>query len=505
MTDETYGAPVPPDAIVPDAYGLPLAITRLGAHLVADPGFQRRYPAEVSALNGLDEPWVAAPTGYLLDNAGRIVASLRRHVPGPRLAAFLEHHPRGLDAQTTTLIALDVLTALSALHARGVGHRAVSAANVVIDGDGTCVLVDVGLTPRTGPDGLARTVATDLAWFADLVALCLAGRPVGRRRRQAPLQMGAWLPKTVPEPVRSLLRRALDPAGGAAAAAAAAVMLTDLGFEAVQQFDADWDVRARERLVTASGEAAGAGAAAAPARPPASHRRKLTRRRPARRVRRASVAFAVLGVAGVGVGAALMGGTGGSPRITQIMMDETPSSAPPLTPTTSAFASATGGRGAVTGSASPAQSAPPPSTSATPAMPSVRPQPSSPSISRAPEATTVTRLTIIDFAYADAVPAQAVVVVKVHVSTTHRITLTLAFAGSDEAGVAGTITPTTVSYPLSGKRTYLVAYRIYGFAYCYADFWGVTVSTSPRAPAAQYAQLPSLPCLASDIKQGGGG
>ena len=51
-----------------------------------------------------------------------------------------------------TLIALDVLTALSALHARGIGHRAVSAANVVVDADGVCVLVDAGLAPRTGPD-----------------------------------------------------------------------------------------------------------------------------------------------------------------------------------------------------------------------------------------------------------------------------------------------------------------------------------------------------------------
>lgn len=503
MTDETDGAHVPPEAIVPDADGTLLAIRRLGTDLVADPGFQRRFPAEVSALNGLDEPWLAAPTSYLLDNAGRVVASLRRHVPGPRLAAFLEHHPRGLDAQTTTLIALDVLTALSALHARGVGHRAVSAGNVVIDTDGVCVLVDVGLTPRTGPDALDLTIATDLAWFADLVALCLAGRPLGRRRRQAPLLMGAWLPKTVPEPVRSLLRRALDPARGAAGAAVAAAMLTDLSLAAVSQFDADWDVRARERLLSASRAAAANDTPVpAPVRAPASHRRKLTRHREVRRTHRASVAFAILGIgAAVGICAALAGGSGSAPRITQIMMYETPSSAPsphgppaaPAAPTASAT------------SAAPTKSASAPTTSpsTTPTTPSVSPQPSSPSTSRAPEATTVTTLTIVKFTYVDAVPAEAVVVIRVHVSNTHRITLSLTFAGSNESGVAGASSPTTVSYTLEGKRSYLVAYRIYGFAYCYADFWGVTAETSPQAPAAQYAQLPSILCWGPDIKPSG--
>ena len=498
MAGETDGAQVAPDAIVPDADGTLLAIRRLGAELVADPGFQRRFPAEVNALNGLDEPWLAAPTSYLLDTAGRVVASLRRHVPGPRLADFLDRHPRGVDAQTTTLIALDVLTALSALHARGVVHRAVSAANIVVDTDGVCVLVDVGLTPRTGPDALDATIATDLAWFADLVALCLAGRPLGRRRRQAPLLMGAWLPKTVPEPVRSLLRRALDPAGGAASAAVAAAMLTELSVAAVQQFDADWDVRARERLRSASWAAAAGDPVLEPVREPVSHRRKLAQHRVARRTHRVSVAFAVLGVgAAVGVCAALTASTGSAPRITQIMMYETPSSGSPSTP---------GFPAAPTASANPALSAPAPtpSPSVAPTTPSVSPQPSSPSTSRAPEVTTVTRLTLVKFAYEDGVPAEAVVIVRVHVSTTHRITLNLTFAGSNEPGVAGTSSPTTVSYALEGKRSYLVAYRIYGFAYCYTDFWGVTVSTSPHAPATQYAQLPSILCWGPDIKPSGG-
>ena len=118
--------------------------------------------------------------------------------------------------------------------------------------------------------------------------------------------------------------------------------------------------------------------------------------------------------------------------------------------------------------------------------------------------TTVTRLTIVKFAYADGVPAEAVVVVRVHVSTTRRITLNLTFAGSNESGVAGTSSPTTVSYTLEGKRSYLVAYRIYGFAYCYTDFWGVTVSTSPHAPTTQYAQLPSILCWGPDIKPSDG-
>jgi serine/threonine protein kinase len=554
VNDDTDGVFESPDAIVPDADGTLLAIRRLGAELLSDEVFQRRFPAEVNALRGIDEPWLAQPTSYLLDSAGRIVAALRRDVPGLRFSAFLEDHPRGLDAQTTTVIAIDVLAALSALHARGVGHGAVTAQNVIIDTDGTCVLVDVGLVPRTGSQTIESVVTTDLTWFADLVALSLAGRPVGRRRRQAPLLMGAWLPKTVPEPVRSLLRRTLDPARGAASAADAAVALADLSVAAVQLYDADWDVRARERLANASRAAMGTPSTAStaftattastaltastspaavpaiapsaveadaesdiratPARSPTRHRRKLARRCVSRRAGLASVAFGLLAVCvAIGLVLALTGGTGGPPAMTQVMTYMTPSasasarpsspsaSRPPTlpgtpTPSTTPTATATPTTSAgpnTSGNTSPSVPATSPS-SASAVGPSAGSQPPAPPPSTAPGETAVTQLSILEFSYAHLLPLEAVVVVKVRTSGTGPVTLTLTFAGSNRPGMPGSNFQLSVSDTLQGHRAYVVAYRVLDIDYCFTDFWGVDVTTSPPGPASAYAQLPTLPC-----------
>ncbi len=448
-----------------------------------------------------------------------------------------------------------MLAALSALHARGVGHGAVTAQNVIIDTDGTCVLVDVGLVPRTGSQTIESVVTTDLTWFADLVALSLAGRPVGRRRRQAPLLMGAWLPKTVPEPVRSLLRRTLDPARGAASAADAAVALADLSVAAVQLYDADWDVRARERLANASRAAMGTPSTpftattattaltastspaavpaiapsaveadaepdirATPARSPTRHRRKLARRCVSRRAGLASVAFGLLAVCvAIGLVLALTGGTGGPPAMTQVMTYMTPSasasarpsspsaSRPPTlpgtpTPSTTPTATATPTTSAgpnTSGNTSPSVPATSPS-SASAVGPSAGSQPPAPPPtsppSTAPGETAVTQLSILEFSYAHLLPLEAVVVVKVRTSGTGPVTLTLTFAGSNRPGMPGSNFQLSVSDTLQGHRAYVVAYRVLDIDYCFTDFWGVDVTTSPPGPASAYAQLPTLPC-----------
>jgi serine/threonine-protein kinase len=499
---------VSPDAIVSDADGTLLAIRRLRAELLNDPYFQRRFPVEVNALRDLDEPWLAAPTSYLLDGTGRVVAILRRHVPGIRLSSFLEHHPRGLDAQTTTVIAIDVLTALSALHARGVGHRAVTAENIVIDADGTCVLVDIGLVPRAAADSLESTVVNDLTWFADLVARCLAGRPVGRRRRQAPLIVGAWLPTTVPEPLRSLLRRTLDPARGAASTAVAATALADLSVSAVQLFDADWDIRARERLLNASCEDPGAEigvrAGAPVSGPPTSHRRTLDRRQLGRRLYRGSIAFGVLGAsAALGVSIALTSGSDGPPAMTQVMTYTTPTGSTPAAVSSSPRVTATAATASPTpagGPTNPTPSASAPSAPAPPATPTSAAPSASSSTSRAPATTTVTRVAIVKFIYTGFLRSEALLVIKVHTSGTGPVSLLLTFAGSDQRGAAGASSPLTVSYTLEGQYSYLVAYRVFDIEYCDTEFWGVTVGTSPAAPATAYAQLPAAFCWGSDIK-----
>lgn len=502
MTDATNGAGVPPEVVVPDIDGAPLAVRRLSPELVADSGFQRAFPVEVSTLRGLIEPWLAAPTSYLVDDAGRVAATLRRHVEGMRLSEILERHPRGLDAQTVMVIASDVLSALSALHARWVGHRAVSAENIVVNAEGVCVLVDIGLAPRTRRETPEAIVATDLAWLADLIVLCLATRPVGRRRRPAPRLLGAWLPRTLPEPLRVLLRNALHPMQGVESASAA---LVELSVAAVRQFDADWDVRARERLVTASWVAANSdpvpfppAMAAVPgilrstAIPSllrdagrATHRRAVAGGRSTRPALRSSIAVALLGAgATVAIYTTLVSG---HRAVTQITTYATSSATTP--PALARGQATAGGRIPV-----PIAPGTAPSTPRATA-PTVTPTPTRPTATTTTQGTTVVlSLTIIELAYEGVARNEAVVIVQVNTSGTGLVGLTLQVAGSNQSGGAGSDPAATVSYSLQGKQSYQITYRIHSAQYCSTEYWGVSVYTSPQWSSSQYAQLVSPSC-----------
>jgi tRNA A-37 threonylcarbamoyl transferase component Bud32 len=248
-----------------------LSMRLLDAPLVADPGFQQHFPDEVEALRGLDEPWLVVPAGVVADAAGYVTAVTSRSVTGPRLAALLDRHPRGLDTQSATVIAMDVLSALSALHERRVAHRGDLAEHVVVADDGTCVVVDAGLAPRPESETLHEAIAADLRSFADLLMRCLSGESDG---------LGAVLEARsthrltdAPEPLESIAARAAAREPGPQTAAA---LLTDVAQSAARQFDADWDARTRERLVQLTRSLAEAQPAGRDARPAAVRSRSVS-------------------------------------------------------------------------------------------------------------------------------------------------------------------------------------------------------------------------------------
>ena len=233
-----------------ETFGAPPAVRQLDASLIDDPGFQRRYAVETGVLRGLDEPWVAVTTSFVVDGAGRIVATVRPQVAGPSVATLLEQNPRVLDPQTSAAIAMDVLSALSALHERGVAHRGELVEHVIVGVDGTCVLVDEGLAPRWTDESSQAAVAGDLRSFADLVARCLGGRPHSRRGRPNPPRTTGWIPRHIPNPLGPLVARATSVPTPSAQTASA--LLAELGAAAARVFEPDWDMRARERLAVAS-------------------------------------------------------------------------------------------------------------------------------------------------------------------------------------------------------------------------------------------------------------
>jgi hypothetical protein len=247
-----------------DEDGTLAVVYRLDTELVSDPGFQSAYPGEAAALSGLQERRIASPERYVVDPMGRIVSVIRQFFDSAPLSALLALRPRGLDAQTAASVVNDVLTALCALHQRGVPHRSVGAGQVLVGADGVCVLVDIGLVPRTAPPDAASptrdpaenaaaiarerqaAMAEDLAAAADLFAACVApGRlraSLLPARRVAPPD---GVPDSVPDRLNAVLATAKGPQPPGLCTAAE---LLAAFAKATKAFDAGWDERGRERL-----------------------------------------------------------------------------------------------------------------------------------------------------------------------------------------------------------------------------------------------------------------
>jgi serine/threonine protein kinase len=164
-----------------DEFGNQAVLRCLDTPLTADPGFQQAYPAEAAALAGLAEPRVAAAQKYVASASGAVVAVIRRRVAGATLSEVLGGLSRGLDSQTAAIVVRDALAALEALHARGIAHRSVRPERIVVQPDGTCVLMDAGLAPRPVDDDPAAALAADLAAIPDLYAACAGGELDGMR------------------------------------------------------------------------------------------------------------------------------------------------------------------------------------------------------------------------------------------------------------------------------------------------------------------------------------
>jgi len=270
--------------VLRDELGILSVMRCLDAGLTLDPGFQYGYPAESAAMAGLSHPRIAPPLSYVVDAAGQIVAIVCRHVTGVRLSKVLEQLPRGLDVQAAAVVLKDLLTALDSLHRRGVPHRAPDPEHLIVEQDGGCVLVDVGLVERPGEADPAADLAADLDLAAETFVACMmTGRRLPDRRSQRGYFAGgelegvaARLYAALVEPETLLGPADPDDAGAGAevnvhvgtestvgigvgaglgspsSARTAARMLAALEAAAADSFDAGWDGRSRERLAAAA-------------------------------------------------------------------------------------------------------------------------------------------------------------------------------------------------------------------------------------------------------------
>ncbi|HEX2773191.1 MAG TPA: serine/threonine-protein kinase, partial [Micromonosporaceae bacterium] len=223
--------------------GRTVAVKVLLPALLAEPGFGARFEAEARMMATLQHPGIVNVYDYGesdLPNGARAVYLVMEHVDGEPLAARVKQDGR-LDVATTMSVLAQAAEALHAAHVAGIVHRDVKPGNLLVQPDGTVMLVDFGVarsvaaTSITGTNNVVGTAlymapeqaagravspATDIYALGAVAYHCLAGYPPFGGGN--PLEVAIKhlheelppLPADIAPPVAALVARALakDPA-----------------------------------------------------------------------------------------------------------------------------------------------------------------------------------------------------------------------------------------------------------------------------------------------------
>ncbi|WP_446215401.1 serine/threonine-protein kinase [Micromonospora sp. IBHARD004] len=236
--------------------GRQVAVKVLLPALVSDPDFIARFRAEARIMASLRNPGIVqvfdSGTDDLPDGS-RADYLVMEFVEGEPLSRRIEAAGQLEVAETMSIVA-QVAQSLHAAHARGIVHRDVKPSNLLVQDNGSVVLVDFGVARSTNVTSITSTNAvpgtalymapeqaagrpvsgaTDIYALGAVTYCCLTGGPPFTGDN--PLQVAVRhlddappeLSPDIPEPVRELVARALakDPADrfptGAEMAAAA--------------------------------------------------------------------------------------------------------------------------------------------------------------------------------------------------------------------------------------------------------------------------------------------
>ncbi|MDQ3735766.1 MAG: serine/threonine protein kinase, partial [Actinomycetota bacterium] len=261
-----------------------VAIKELSPVLLQAPGFLQRFRAEAQMLAVLDDPHVVRIYDYVEEPTRAYL--VQEWVDGAPLTAVLQQHGRLAPEQGLGVLR-GGLIGLAHAHNRGLVHRDISPANILLDREGTSKLLDFGLaaptqegiTPGTATSvgtpafsspeaatGAPMTTRSDVYSAAAVLYLLLSGRPPYSGDSAAMLQghLSGPVPRLAehgPE-LGDLLARTMakNPAHRPPDAAA---FLAELEDAATRRYGPAWLNRASVAgLVTAS-TATGTGAVAA--------------------------------------------------------------------------------------------------------------------------------------------------------------------------------------------------------------------------------------------------
>ena len=162
------------------ALGRQVALKVIAPQLAGDPSFRERFARETRIAAGLEHPNVV-PVYAAGEENGQLFIAMR-YVDGTDLQGLLRDST--LTPERAVAIIAQVADALDAAHARGLVHRDVKPANVLIARVGTseqAYLTDFGLTrDATAGDGLTKTGQ----WVGTLAYVApeqIRGEPVDAR------------------------------------------------------------------------------------------------------------------------------------------------------------------------------------------------------------------------------------------------------------------------------------------------------------------------------------
>ncbi|HEY7175641.1 MAG TPA: serine/threonine-protein kinase [Micromonosporaceae bacterium] len=225
-----------------------IAVKILLPTLVADPGFAARFRDEARTMATINHPGVVDVYDYGTD-AG-VTYLVMEYVEGDALSKTLGRVGRLTPQRTMSLIA-QAADALQAAHDKGIVHRDVKPANLLVRPNGTLVLTDFGIARREAAArnltavgsvlGTASYISPEQASghgatpLSDVYALgvvayqCLAGRRPFEGG--SPIEIAVQhveatpppLPPDIPPPVRALVERGLATSPGARFPSAAAL------------------------------------------------------------------------------------------------------------------------------------------------------------------------------------------------------------------------------------------------------------------------------------------
>jgi YVTN family beta-propeller protein len=136
------------------ALGRPVALKLIAANFAGDRSFRERFKREWETAASIDHPNVIPV--YEAGEAEEHLFIAMRYVEGLDLANLLAREPEFAPERAVRIIA-QVASALDAAHARGLVHRDVKPANVLIGAEEHVYLTDFGLTKHASSDALTKT------------------------------------------------------------------------------------------------------------------------------------------------------------------------------------------------------------------------------------------------------------------------------------------------------------------------------------------------------------